>query len=78
MMTVEKLISQLERYHKPDEAIIFQYVVAEHTKLEEDEFAKVADYLMGNDQFGEDTTDLFTSWITEAEDIVYEMEKENA
>jgi hypothetical protein len=78
MATVAKLIKQLQDNHNPYESVIFQYVVAEHTKLDEDEFSKVADYLMDNDNFAEDTTDLFKGWITEAEDVIYESEKENA
>jgi hypothetical protein len=74
--TVKDLIKQLQEEHGSDEPIIFQYVVADHTDLDSDTFEEVADYLMGNDQFGEDTTEVFKSWITEALDIVQESAEE--
>jgi hypothetical protein len=76
MTTVKNLINQLKSHHDLDEPIVFQYFVAEHTDLDEKEFGEVADYLMGNDNFAEDATDLFRGWITEASDIVNEEEKE--
>jgi len=75
-MTVKGLIHQLQSSHDLDEPIVFQYVVAEHTNLEEDKFAEVADYLMGNSNFADDASEVFISWIAEAESVLDEAEEE--
>jgi hypothetical protein len=73
--TVQKLIDQLQKEHDPNEAIIFQYVLAEHTDLDQGTFADVSEYLMGNDNFAEDTTEVFQSWTTEARDVLEDQEE---
>ena len=69
MSTVKSLIEQLKTLD-PKEGIVFQYFTAEHANLDEDEFKDVAEYLMGNDQFATDASEVFRSWITEAVDVI--------
>ena len=70
MPTVGQLIRLLEKNHEIDEAIVFQYLVAEHTDLTEEEFEPIADYLMDNESFGDELSDTFNEWITEAQDVL--------
>lgn len=72
--TVKDLIQMLQEEHSADEPIIFQYVVADHTDLDQETFGEIAEYLMDNDQFGEDTSDLFRGWLVEAKDILEDLE----
>ena len=70
MPTVGQLIRLLEKNHDIDEAIVFQYLVAEQTDLTDEEFEPVADYLMDNDSFADEVSDTFIAWITEAQDVL--------
>jgi hypothetical protein len=70
MPTVGQLIRLLEKNHDIDEAIVFQFMVAEHTDLSEEEFEPVADYLMDNDSFADELSDTFNEWIAEAQDVL--------
>ena len=70
MPTVKNLIEQLQS-HDPDLPIVFQYLVSGHP-----DFKGVSEYLANNDQFGQDTSDLFTAWITEAEDVLASIEEQ--
>jgi hypothetical protein len=76
MATVASLIDQLQRHHKPDEPIIFQYMVSDYTSYAPEDFAEITNYLMGNDQFGQDSAELFIGWMSEAFDIIVELEEE--
>ena len=76
MTTVKDLIEQLEKL-PTDEPIIFQYLIAENLGRGRTHFAKVSEYLMNNGQFGDDATELFISWVREAEDILEEVGKED-
>jgi hypothetical protein len=70
MATVQDLIKMLQTEYDPTQAIVFQYFTAEHAKMEEEEFVEVADYLMDNESFGEETSEMFSGWITEAQDVL--------
>lgn len=70
MPTVGQLIRLLEKNHDINEAIVFQFMVAEHTDLTDEEFEPVADYLMDNDSFGDELSDTFNEWIAEAQDVL--------
>lgn len=76
MATVASLIEQLKNNHKPDDAIVFQYMVSEFTSYPEDQFADIANYLMNNDSFGEESAEFFTAWMTEANDVLLEYEED--
>ncbi len=76
MATVASLIDQLQRHHKPDEPIIFQYMVSDYTSYAPEDFAEITNYLMNNDQFGQDSAELFLGWMSEAFDIIVELEQE--
>ena len=76
MSTVAQLIDQLQRHHKPDEPIIFQYMVSDYTSYLPDEFSEITNYLMSNDQFGQDSAELFIGWMSEAASIIEELEEE--
>jgi len=75
MTTVKQLIQQLQENHDPDEPIMFQYLVAEHTSYTPAEFEKLAEIVMDNNVFGDDSTQFFLSALEEAE---YELEEEGA
>jgi len=76
MATVANLIEQLQRNHKLDEPIVFQYMVQEYTPYLPEEFEDITNYLMANDQFGQDSAELFIGWMSEARSIIEELEKE--
>jgi hypothetical protein len=75
MATVANLIEQLKA-HDPNEPIVFQYMVQEYTPYFADEFEDITNYLMANDQFAQDSAELFISWMSEARSIIEELEKE--
>lgn len=68
--TVQQLIDQLQRNHNPNDSIVFQYYVADYTDYTEEEFTPIAEYLMDNESFGEESTHFFTSWITEGNSVL--------
>jgi hypothetical protein len=76
MAQVQDLIKMLQKEYDPTQAIVFQYFTAEHAGLEEEEFVEVADYLMDNESFGEETSEMFSGWITEAQDVLATEEEE--
>lgn len=73
MATIASLIRHLKEYD-PNEPVIFQFAVAEHTDLDPDRFEDVAEYLMDNDSFGEESINFFHSWIAEAQDVLDEWD----
>lgn len=78
MTTVKQLIEQLQELHNPDEAIVFQYKVAEHTRYSEEEFAEISDYLMNNDSFADESADFFNAWIVEADDVLETVKEQES
>lgn len=76
MAQVQDLIKMLQKEYDPTQAIVFQYFTAEHAGLEEEHFVEVADYLMDNDSFGEESSEMFSGWITEAQDVLATEEEE--
>lgn len=71
MATIRSLIELLQNEEGGlDQPVIFQYFTAEMADRSVEEFGEIADYLMDNNQFGQDTSDVFISWITEADDIM--------
>lgn len=75
MATVASLIEQLKT-HDPNEAIVFQYMVAEWTSYAPEDFAEVSNYLMNNDSFGDESSQFFRAWMSEASSIIEELEEE--
>ena len=74
MTSVRELIDQLQRNHELDEPIVFQYFVADYTSYGKPKFERLANYLMNNESFGEESTNFFLSWLTEADDILKQVE----
>ena len=70
-MTVGKLI-ELLKLSNPDEPIVFQFVLAEHTNYSISEFEAIADYLEDSDAFGDDTARVLKDWCEEAENNLEE------
>lgn len=70
--TVAELIAQLQKYEDPNEKIIFQYFTAGYASQSKEAFSKIAGYLMENEQFGEDTANVFLAWVQEAEGVLRE------
>lgn len=77
MAQVQDLIKMLQKEYDPTQAIVFQYFTAEHAGLEEEDFVEVADYLMDNESFAEESSEMFSGWITEAQDVLATEEEEN-
>ena len=73
MTTVSQLISLLQDNHEPDEAIVFQYLVADHTSYSPSEFENLAEIVMDSTSFGEESTQFFLSALEEAE---YSLDEE--
>jgi protein-tyrosine phosphatase len=73
-MTVQKLIDLLKTF-EPDEPIVFQFVVAEHTSYGVEQFEEIADFLEDSDSFGDDTARVLKNWCETAE---YEIESQDA
>ncbi len=77
MATVRTLIEQLRELKDLDQPIVYQFVLADHTDLDTEQFDQVADYLMDNDQFGEESSELFSSWISEAMDVILDAQEQD-
>lgn len=71
-MTVQKLINLLETLD-PEEAIVFQFLITEHTTYSASEFEEIADYLEDSDAFGDDTARVLRNWCEQAE---YDLEEQ--
>lgn len=71
-MTVQKLIDLL-KLSDPNEPIVFQFVLAEHTSYSVEQFEEIADFLEDSDSFGDDTARVLKNWCETAE---YELEGE--
>lgn len=70
-MTVGKLIELLQ-LSNPDEPVVVQFLLAEHTDYSVEEFAELADYLEDSNGFGEDTARVLKEWLVEAEENLAE------
>lgn len=77
MTTIKKLIEQLQDEHDPDEAVVFQYLVADHTPYSTEVFDTLAEAVMDDPDFGSDSTRLFLSALEQAEYDWNEMEDED-
>lgn len=75
--TVKQLIQQLQENHDPNEPIVFQYLVQEHTSYSPEEFENLAEIVMDSPDFGSDATMLFISALEEAEYSLDEEEEED-
>jgi hypothetical protein len=67
MTTVKQLIQQLQDEHDPNEPIVFQYLVQEHTSYPADVFESLAEAVMDSPDFGSESTQFFLSALEEAE-----------
>ena len=68
-MRVSKLMSLLSRLD-PDEPIVFQFLLQEHTNFTPEEFDRIADYLEDSDSFGDETARMLKDWCFEALDCL--------
>jgi hypothetical protein len=68
-MTVGKLI-ELLKLSDPNEPIVFQFVLAEHTRYDSDDFELIADYLEDSDAFGDDTARVLKNWCEQAQEEI--------
>jgi hypothetical protein len=75
MPTVASLIEQLQTLN-PDEPIVYQYMLAEHTGDVQPEFAKISEYLAENTAFAESVVEFFRNWIDEAADVLFAVEED--
>lgn len=71
-MTVGKLI-ELLKLSNPDEPVVFQFLLAEHTAYSMSEFEAIADHLEDSGAFGDDTSRVLKNWCEQAE---YDLEEE--
>ena len=72
-MTVKKLISLLETLD-PEESIVFQFLIAEHTDYFVSQFEAIADYLEVSNSFGDHTAGVLKQWCIDAEYALEEQE----
>jgi hypothetical protein len=75
--TVSKLIKHLQHLD-PNEPILVQYLTAEHTLLDDEEFSAVVAYLDDNVSFYEEASDFFQAWVTEAHDVLLTVAEQDA
>jgi hypothetical protein len=73
-MTVQRLINLLKIYN-PDEPIVFQFLLAEHTSYSPEQFEEIADFIEDSGPFGEDTARVLKEWCETAVD---EIESQDA
>jgi hypothetical protein len=73
-MTVQRLINLLKIYD-PDEPIVFQFLLAEHTSYSPEQFEEIADFIEDSGPFGEDTARVLKEWCETAVD---EIESQDA
>jgi hypothetical protein len=73
-MTVQRLINLLKIYN-PDEPIVFQFLLAEHTSYSPEQFEEIADFIEDSGPFGEDTARVLREWCETAVD---EIESQDA
>jgi hypothetical protein len=65
-MKVSKLMDLLSTLD-PDEPIVFQFLLAEHTDYSVSRFAELVDILEDSDSFGDHTSRVLKEWLVEAE-----------
>ena len=65
-MTVQKLIDLL-KLSDPNEPIVFQLLLQEHTNYTPEKFEAIADHLEDSDSFGDHTARVLKDWCVEAE-----------
>lgn len=65
-MTVGKLI-ELLKLADPDEPVVFQFLLAEHTDYSVSRFAELAEHLEDSDAFGDYTARMLKEWLVNAE-----------
>lgn len=70
MTTVKQLIAQLQD-EDPDSPIVYQYLLPEHTDMDEDDFAKVAEHLERT-SFYDDLSLKMMGWMN---DVKYDLER---
>jgi hypothetical protein len=51
-------------------------MVQEYTPYLPDEFEDITNYLMNNDSFGDESSQFFRAWMSEAMSIIEELEEE--
>ena len=73
-MTVQRLINLLKIYN-PDEPIVFQFLLAEHTSYSPEQFEEIADFIEDSGPFCEDTARVLKEWCETAVD---EIESQDA
>ena len=69
MTTIKDLIDQLKMLDE-NEPVAYQYVLADSVGMSEADFAPIAEYLMNNNSFGEESANFFTAWVIEAQDVL--------
>lgn len=69
--TVSQLIEHLKT-EDPNAVVVFQYILAEHTEWDEDDFEARAD-LLDSSSFADESSQYIKTWL----DDVYYMEDED-
>lgn len=65
--SVKQLIKQLETIADQDQAVVFQYLLAEDTSYDQEYFAQLSDKL-DDTSFGDEMSREFNSWLDEMDD----------
>lgn len=70
--TVRQLISSLQSIKDQDQAILFQYILAEHTDISVPNFEKLVGRVEQSSSFGDETSKDFIDWLYEVDDEDWE------
>ncbi len=76
MATIKQLIQQLQAEPNQEQAIVFQYLLAEHTSYSPDDFEQLSERLDDTD-FADSMSREFLSWLDEMDDERWEDEEED-
>lgn len=72
-ISVGDLVAELQKL-EPTEPVLFYFRLANNFDGDRERFGKIVKYLTENEQFRADVSELFYAWITEADDIIWEIE----
>lgn len=76
-MKVKELIEQLSS-HDPEEPVLVQYLLAEHTYLSETQLEMIVEYLEQETYFADEISIAFDSWIEIAQERILNDDGEDS
>lgn len=70
--TVKQLIESLQSIQDQDQAVMFQYLLAEHTDISVPNFEKLVGRVEQSSSFADETSKDFIDWLYEVDDEDWE------